>query len=250
MSVVYFRVLVILTSLLASDEQTGYFGTSFRVFEVAFGLPLLVLGVALPVLAVAGHEDEERLRYSLQRMTEVALIASVPLVLVIVVLAEPAIVLLGGEEFRDAAPVLQIQALALVGVFLGQTWQLGLLAIRKQSALAWANGAALVLVVLLGLALIPPFGAKGAAVAAVIAEAVLAVLLGGFLHRARPALMPRFGFVPRVVLAAALATPIVFLPLPALPAAGLAAGIFAAVALLTGVLPPELVAAFRRGAAT
>lgn len=246
MNVVYFRVLVILTSLLATAEATGYFGTSFRIFEVLFGLPLLVLSVALPVLAVAGHEDEERLRYSLQRLTEVALLVSVLFVLVIVVLAEPAIVLLAGEEFRGAAPVLQIQAVALIGVFLGQAWQLGLVAIRRQSALAWANGLALALVVVLGIVLIPRYGATGAAVAAVLAEAALALLLLGFLRRSRPGMVPRLGFVLRVALAGALATPALFLPIPALLAAALAAGVFAGVALLAGALPPEIAAAFRR----
>ena len=46
------------------------------------------------------------------------------------------------HEFEDAAGVLRIQAFALLPVFLGQTWQLGLLAIRRQSGLAWANGIA------------------------------------------------------------------------------------------------------------
>ena len=246
MNVVYFRVLVILTSLLASDVATGYFGTSFRIFEVLFGLPLLVLSVALPVLSVAGHEDEERLRYSLQRLTEVALMLSVLLVLVIVAAAEPVIVFLAGEEFRGAAPVLQIQAVALIPVFLGQTWQLALVSIRRQSALAWATGSALALVIVLGLVLIPTYEATGAAVAAVLAESVLALLLLWSLYRLRPAVMPSFRFVPRVVLAGALATPFLFAPISGVVAAGAAAVVFAAAIYLAGVLPPELIAAFRR----
>ena len=57
MNIVYFRMLVILTSLLTTVVATGYFGTSFRIFEVLFGLPLLVLSVALPAASrVTGHE--------------------------------------------------------------------------------------------------------------------------------------------------------------------------------------------------
>jgi O-antigen/teichoic acid export membrane protein len=246
MNVVYFRVLVILTSLLASEQATGYFGTSFRIFEVLFGLPLLVLSVALPVLSVAGHEDEERLRYSVQRLTEVALLVSVLLVLVIVAVAEPAIVFLAGEDFRGAAPVLQIQAVALIPVFLGQTWQLALVSIRRQSALAWATGTALVVVIALGLVLIPAYEATGAAVAAVLAESVLALLLLWFLHRLRPAVMPSFRFVPRVALAGALATPFLFVPISGVAAAAAAGVVFVAAVYVAGVLPPELIAAFRR----
>ena len=71
MNVVYFRVLMIMISLLASHDETGLFATSFQVFAVLFSLPLLVLSSALPLLSVAGRDDGERLRFGLQRMTEV-----------------------------------------------------------------------------------------------------------------------------------------------------------------------------------
>jgi O-antigen/teichoic acid export membrane protein len=245
MNVVYFRVLVVLVSLLGTATATGLFGTSFRVFEVLFGLPLLVVSAALPVLAVAGHEDEERLRYSLQRMTEVGLAVAIVLVLVIVILAEPALVALAGEDYRDAAPVLRIQAVALIPVFLGQTWQLGLVAVRRQAALAWANGIALAVVVAAGVALIEARGATGAAIAAVVAETVLAALLLWFLRRARPALVPRLGLVPRVVAAGAVAALALLVPGPEIVAALAAVIAFVAAAALVRALPPELLAALR-----
>jgi O-antigen/teichoic acid export membrane protein len=142
--------------------------------------------------------------------------------------------------------VLQIQAVALIGVFLGQPLQLGLVSIRRQSALGWANGIALLLVVALGLVLIPAYGATGAAVAAVLAESALAVLLLFFLHRARPGAVPRFGFVPRVAIAGGLATPFLFAPIAPVASAAAAAVVFVAVAYVAGALPPELLAAFRR----
>ena len=245
MSVVYFRVLVILTSVLGTEVENGLFATSFRVFEVLFGLPLLVLSVALPLLAVAGAEDIERLRFALQRMTEVALAASTLLVLVLVPLADPVIELLGGEEYDDAGPVLAIQALALVPVFLGQTWQLGLVALRRQVDVAVANGIALVAVVALGVALIPRWGAEGAAVAAVVAEALLAVAAVALLVRARRTAAPSFGFALRLLPAAAAGALLLFAPLPAVARAALAGGAFLAGAFALRAFPPELLPALR-----
>ena len=248
MNVIYFRVLVILMSLLASEVAVGYFGTSFRVFEVLFVLPTLVLSVALPVLSVAGEGDDERLRFGLQRMTEVALAASALLALVTIVLAEPALRLLGGEEYVGAAPVLRIQALALVGVFLGQTWQLGLVAVRRQAALAVANGAALVLVVVLGLVLIRADGARGAAVAAVVAETALALFLFIALARTGRGLAPSFGFVPRTAVAVGAGAAALLIPgLSPWITALVASVLFLAVAVAVGALPRELLDALRRG---
>ena len=144
MSVIYFRVLVVLVSLLSTEVQTGLFGTSFRIFEMLLGLPALILSVALPLLSVAGDEDDSRLRRALQSMTEASLVIATLLVIGIGILAEPGIRLVGGEEYIGAVPVLRIQALALIPVFLVQTWQLGLIAGRAQRAMAVANGLALV----------------------------------------------------------------------------------------------------------
>jgi O-antigen/teichoic acid export membrane protein len=194
---------------------------------------------------VAGRDDDERLRFGLQRMTEVALAVSIVLVLAVVALASPAIRLLGGYEFADAAGVLRIQAFALVPVFLGQTWQLGLLSVRRQSALAWANGGALLAVLALGAVLVPIWGAHGAAVGAVVAESVLAVLVYVLLRRARPAAAPTAGLTPRVALAAVPAFAALALPLPWPIEAPLVVAVFVVAAVGLRAIPFELVHALR-----
>lgn len=249
MSVIYFRVLIILMSLIATAEETGLYATSFRVFEILFGLPTLVLTVALPVLAVA-HDNRPRLRYVLQRMTEVGAIAAVFLAILIVIVARPMIELLGGSEYADAAPILRIQAFALVAVFLGQVWQLGLISIRRQSALVLANGVALVLVVVLGLVLVSAYDSTGAAIAAVVAEAALATALFVLLARADTALRPQLEFLWKPALAGGLMAACLLVPgLPVALTALLGTAVFALAIWFTRALPAEVVDALRPGAA-
>ena len=249
MSVVYFRVLIILVSLISTARETGLYATSFRVFEILFGLPTLVLTVALPVLAVA-HDDRARLRYVLQRMMEVGAVAAVFLAVLIVIVARPMIELLGGSEYEDAAPILRIQAFALVAVFLGQVWQLGLISIRRQSALVLANGIALVLVLALGVPLVAAYDATGAAIAAVVAEAALAVALFVLLARSDAALRPGLEFLWKPALAGTLMVAWLLVPgLPVAVAALLGTAVFALAIWLTRALPAEVLDAFRPGAA-
>jgi O-antigen/teichoic acid export membrane protein len=246
MNVVYFRVLMIMTSLLASKTATGLYATSFQVFAVLFSLPLLVLSSALPLLSVAGRDDSERLRFGLQRMTEVALAGGIAFVLAIVALAPVLIPFLGGGQYRGAAPVLQIQAFALVAVFVGQTWQLGLLSLRRQAALAWANGGALAVVVVAGAILIPTDAARGAAIAAVIGETALAAFVYVALRRASVTVVPRPGLTPRVVAASLPAFAVLALPLPWEARLVGSLAVFVSVALLVRALPGELLHALRR----
>ena len=201
MNVVYLRLLVVLVSMQTDERETGLFATSFRIFEILLGIPTLVLAVALPLLAVAGAEDRERLRYALQRMTETAVAASLLLVLVTFVLAEPAILLLGDEQYRDAAPILRVQAFALLGVFVGQVFTLGLVSLRRQRDVAIANGIALAVVIVLGIVLVRAYAGIGGAVAAVATEALLALLLLWFLARAGDGVVPRLGFLWRPLVA-------------------------------------------------
>lgn len=241
MSVAYFRVLVVLVSLLSTEAETGLFGTSFRIFEMLLALPALILSVALPLLSVAGDEDDSRLRSALQSMTEASLLIAALLVVGIAILAEPGIRLIGAEEYVDAAPVLRIQALALLPLFLVQTWQLGLIAGRAHRAMAVANSLALAVVIALGLIVVPDGGATAAAWTAVAAETALAVFLWIALHRMRPGGAPSLRFAWKVALAAAAAAAAGYLlrewPVPAAVAA---TALFAIVAVAGRAVPADL----------
>lgn len=246
MNVVYLRLLMILVSVQTDERETGLFATAFRIFEILLGVPTLVLAVALPLLAVAGAEDRERLRYALQRLTETAVAASLLLVLVTVVLAERAIVLLGGEEYRDAAPILRLLAFALLGIFVSQALTLGLVSLRRQRDVAVANAVALVLVLVLGAALVEAYAGLGAAAAAVATETLLAGLLLLFLHRGDSDAAPVWGVVPRLLVAGGAGALVALLPLSPWLVAPLAAGAFLAAAFALRAVPPEIVPALRR----
>jgi O-antigen/teichoic acid export membrane protein len=243
LNVIYFRTLVIIASLIATAVETGYVATSFRIFEILLGVPTIVMGVALPVLSAAGEEGGGRLHYVIQRMSEVGLAGSMFLAVMTVFLARPVIVLLGGDQYTGAASVLRIQGFSLVGLFLGQAWQLGLVSIRRQRDVAVANGIALVIVIGLGLTLIPWLGADGAGAAAVAGETLLASILLFMLHRRDRA--PNFVFVWKVAVASLLALAPLLVPgLPDVAAAAIAALLFLAVAWFTRLVPPEVVDAF------
>ena len=98
---VYFRILVVLTSLLTDDVETARFVTSARIFELLIGLPLLMTGVVLPVMTVAARDDPGRLRYVTQRLTEVAALAGGLICLVLILGARPILVLLGGAQYAE-----------------------------------------------------------------------------------------------------------------------------------------------------
>ncbi len=171
----YFRVTIIVMSLVATAVQTGYFATSFRVIEVLIGVPALAIGAAFPILSRSAQDDRTRFAHATERIIELSLIAGLALVLTVVLLAPFVIRVLAGPSGAPAAAVLQIQGLALLATFLSVATGYALLSLRRHTALLIANGVALAANIALTLVLVPIDQARGAAIAAVIAESCLAL---------------------------------------------------------------------------
>jgi O-antigen/teichoic acid export membrane protein len=239
---VYFRLVIVLMSIISDPKQTGYFGGSLRAMENVVIMPILVAGVALPLLAAAARDDLARMRYAIEGLSKGALIAGVLVVLVTVRAAEPVMTLIGGNAFRPAGAVLRIQVCALLFIALYQLWTAGLLALGRQRELILTNALGLVGVCAFAAALVPPFGAEGGAAATVFGDALLASLIYWRLSRAagRVSVGGR-GFLLRVAAAAAVASVALFIPgLPDLVSAALAGALFLGVGQLIGMIPREL----------
>lgn len=249
LNVLYLKVLIVMASLLTTDEQVGYFATASRVTEVLVGLPTFMVGVAFPLLAHAGAHDKQRLTYALQRIAEVTLLVACGFVVLLVVGAEPIIAVFGGPGYDEAVPVLRIQALALLGASMTQAWIQGVVAVGAQRSLIAVNVVALGGVLVFGLALIPAAEAQGAAVAAVAGETLMALAMLRALVRARPELRPDFRFAWRVLVAAGLALLPLVLPVAGAVQGVLAACVYAVAALALRAVPVEVIRAFIPAAA-
>ena len=245
---VYFRIVVVLMSYIATGEETGIFSAAFRITEVVVATAWIVVSSAFPILARAARDDEDRLAYGLQRVFEVSLIVGTGMAIGLGVGAPFAIQVVAGHGFDASVPVLRIQSLALITSFLLATWALALLALKRFRDVMYANLLAAVISIGGTFALVPPLGAKGGAIAIVAAEAALVAASIFFMHRARPALTPKLGVVPKVLVASASAIGITLLlsGVPSVVLSVLAMTVFTAVILLTRALPPEAFQAFSR----
>jgi len=243
---IYFRLAIVLMSLISSAKQTGYFGGALRAMEGLIGIPVLVAGVALPLLAAAARDDRARLRYAIEGLSEGAVIAGVLVVIVTVRAAAPVMALIGGASFRPTGAVLRIQIGSLLFIALYTIWSISLIALGRERDLIAANAIALVGVAAAAAVLVPTFAALGAAAATVGGDALLAALLYWRLRRATGPIVIRPAFLARVFASGALAALALLIPgLPDLGAAALAGAVFLAVGWVIGMVPEEARAALR-----
>jgi O-antigen/teichoic acid export membrane protein len=238
---IYVAVTVLVMSVLGTSADTGYYGASYRIFTVLGYVPVLLVGSAFPILSRAALDDRARLGYALQRLLEVSLILGVWLALCTALGAGFLVDVIAGTSFDPAVPVLEIQAFALIGTFLAATLSFALLSERLHTGVLVANAVALFAGTAVALVLVPVVGAKGAAIATVAGESVLALAYALALFRARRDVRISPGVVPKVLAAAALAAALVFVPgLNGLALAVAAGAVYIVVLLLLRGVPPEL----------
>jgi O-antigen/teichoic acid export membrane protein len=243
---IYFYVTVIVMSLIASALQTGYFATSFRVTQVALGIPALALTAIFPLLTSRREPGEPDVGAKLGRVFDVAVIFGVWMSLAMALGASAILDVVAGARGHGAIGVLRIQGLVLTAAFVSAASMFGLLALRRYRPMLIASSCALLLNVALGLALIPGHGARGGAIADVVTEiAVAAWLTASFVR-----LVPQHTIDPRVLapvaLAGALAAVTALLPGGPVVHVILATGVYFGVLLVSGAIPAEVTDAARR----
>jgi O-antigen/teichoic acid export membrane protein len=243
-SALYFRITIVILSLVSTDAATGYFATSYRIIEVLIGIPLLVVAAVFPVLARAARDDSARLLYAAQRTVDLMLVLGVWVSLAVAVAAPFIITVIAGHDFDPAAETLRIQAVTVCCTFISVTCGFILLSLRRHKAILIGNLVPLAVGVTLTLILAPDHGANGAAVATVVGEAGLAAAMLGLAAGTASGRVPlSLRAFPQVALAAGLATLIAVLLLPhvhELVVAIVATLVYFGVLYPLGLIPSEL----------
>jgi O-antigen/teichoic acid export membrane protein len=243
---IYFYVTVIIMSLIAPATQTGLFGTSFRVTQVALAIPSLLLTAIFPLMSRERGDQEPGRGDMVGKVFTVSVICGAWMSLAMALGADFIIAVVAGAKGRGAASVLQIQGLVLIASFVSTSSGLALLSLRRYRALMIASACALALNALLALVLVPALGARGGAIADVISEALVAIGLTAALMRAVPGHQIRASVIPPLLLASSLSATVLLVPIGSVARVVAGTIIYFGVLLMVGAIPSEVITAARR----
>jgi O-antigen/teichoic acid export membrane protein len=240
LSALFYRVGVIMMSLLGTSEQTGYFALSAGVAEVFVPVATLIAGSAFPILARAADTDRQRLGFAFRQLLDVSVVVGIGLAFVLIAGAKPIVALLGGVEFEPTVPALRIQGLAVAVTFPVTLFYYMLWVLHARRQLVVANVVGLATAVGLSVVLIPAWEAKGAAVAMLVAETLLAAWLGVALLSGRADLRPQLRTAAKAIVAVAVAGGIAIMPTSPLAGVILGAAAYLIVLLILRAIPREI----------
>jgi O-antigen/teichoic acid export membrane protein len=180
---IYFRVDVVILSLLTSDAVVGYYGAAYRLFQTTYIVPEAFLFALFPLFCRLSPRPDDALAVASQKGLDVLLLMGLPLATGMFVLSDEIILTLYGARFAASVPLLRVLSVAVALMYANGVFVQLLIATERQKRLAATAAAAAVLNVSLNFALIPFIGALGAAAATVATESLVILLNFGFLPR-------------------------------------------------------------------
>ena len=175
LSLLYFKVDVVILQLVAGDSALGAYSAAYKLFEAMTLPPAIVMAAAFPQLARAIN-DRERQRLLERRVLAALLVLGTAAGGAMYLLSELLVRWIFGPGFGAAAPSLRILSLGLPLLFVGLGLRQFLVARNLERLTPLLTGALLLLNVALNIATIGSFGGEGAAAATVATEAAQIVI--------------------------------------------------------------------------
>ncbi len=197
---IYFRIDTVLLSLLRTTQEVGLYSLAYKIIENGLFFPAMIGGLLLPAITSAlVHHDTRRSQELITQGLTLSLSGACILVAVLIAFANDIILLLAPASFVASAPLLQILALALGSMFLGNIFGFSVIALGKQKDLAILYGVLVLGNIVLNLFLIPLYGAFAAAWVTVATEITATLVAAIIVRRHIPWRLPLRSSAPILI---------------------------------------------------
>lgn len=162
---------------LSTDESVGIYSAATKINRLVLMAATAMLGVLLPRLSyVVQHGDKDEFHNLIKKFFDVMFLFAVPSTLGLCVVGKSTILLLSGEKFIEAVPVMRIMNPIII--ILGTSSLLGhvFLSLNKEKFTFHAILIGVLVNLILNTILIPKFQAIGAAIGTIAAESVVTIV--------------------------------------------------------------------------
>lgn len=183
--VVYMRIDQVMIGEMVGHEAVGKYSAAARLAEFWYFVPMAIVSSVFPSILHAKAGDESSYLDRLQRLYNLLAVLTVSAALFTTVLADWLVAVVFGADYEGAGTLLAVQVWAGVFVAMGVARGKWLLAENLQHIGYWYIGLAMIVNVGGNLLLIPQWGALGAAVSTVLAQATAALIAPALFARTR-----------------------------------------------------------------
>jgi O-antigen/teichoic acid export membrane protein len=176
-SVLYFRLDIMMLQLMTEEKVVGFYSAAYKLFEVAVVLPHSFMLVLFPTLVEEYHSDRPQFKDRFKKALAMYTLIGGSIALALWVFSQGIITLMYGDTFLSSISVLDILSGVVLLFFINFLLSNILIISGRERFNTWNLVGATVLNAILNLALIPLYGAIGAAWATLFCEVGLILIL-------------------------------------------------------------------------
>ncbi|MEA3398805.1 MAG: flippase [Patescibacteria group bacterium] len=170
LNLIYLRGDILLLSLINRTTkigiiaEVGIYGAAYKVIDVLITFPYVFIGIILPILTACWtRRDKKAFNNILQKAFEIMVIFAIPLLVGAQFTAKNIVILVAGNSFALAGPILRILIVAASLIYISVIFAHAIIAIDKWKKVIPAYLVAAITAVAGYLLLIPHFSYWGAA---------------------------------------------------------------------------------------
>ena len=175
-SMIYFKVDVVLLSLLKGNSVVGWYVASYNILEFLLVIPAIFTTSIYPFFSQVHVTSPQSLQQSYEKSFKYLLILGLPISVGITILADKIIFLIYGTAFQNAVISLQILIWTIPLIFLTYLLRFLLISMNKQVLVLKIIFICMTFNIVLNLLLIPQFSYLATAAMTVFTELLLFVL--------------------------------------------------------------------------
>lgn len=176
-NLIYMRGDVVFLSIFRSNAETGLYGAAYKVVDVVTAIPVMYMGIALPILVAAWSASRtNRFKNYMQKSFDFLSIAATPIIFGSIAVGVPIMQLVAGVDFIQSGEVLMILGPAAAVVFWNSLFGHAIVALNKQKQMTWGYLAVAILTVAGYIYFIPLYGMWAAAWLTLFSEGLIGLL--------------------------------------------------------------------------
>lgn len=180
------RLDQVMLQYLAGPAEVGTFAVAARLSEIWYFVPVALVASAFPSIVTAREKDRAQFFHRLEMLTGALTVLAYGVAGLVVTLGVHLIPLLFGEAYREAGSVLVLQVWCGVFLVFAQTSGAWLMAEHRVRLNLYRSLIGVIVNVCANLALIPLYGARGAAVGTLMSFIAAYFLFDFFVTAMRP----------------------------------------------------------------
>lgn len=174
---IYFNIDMTMLGFMTTAYSTGIYNASYKIITILTTLYTVYTAVIFPVMSKLYKNSDDLLKLSYEKSIKYLLLISIPISIGVVIYAKSLIVLIYGNAYISSSIIIQFLIFTIPFLFINGSGGLLLNSSHKEVTNTKIYGTAVLVNVILNLILISQFKELGAAIATLLSEIYIFIIM-------------------------------------------------------------------------